>query len=159
MASSTAIDFMNSVYRRTDKQIRDLLAEQPAQVAGVTATEVDTINALVGDGVSVLAPGRAAAIRVDFQSRITGCFVQEFDEIVGSVILDIGKGQSRSTFAPVSIVGDSPPVIENGRYYEDTDVSDWSTTIDRGDVLVFSIAEASLFTRLLVALRIERLEP
>lgn len=158
MADQKAIQFVESVYRRTDKQIRDLLESMEVS-GGAVGTEVDTINILVGDGVTPLIPGKVSAVRVDFRSTITGCFIQEFDEIVGSVSFDIAKGQQSPTFAPVSIVADALPTITNGRQYADTDLEGWTTTIERGDIFVFAISTVDLFTRLLLALRINRGEP
>jgi hypothetical protein len=54
--------------------------------------EIDTINVIIGDGVNPLVAGVAAAIRVDFNSRITGIFLQEFDGTSGSVSIKIEKG-------------------------------------------------------------------
>jgi hypothetical protein len=156
MAGSPAIAVAQSIFERTDKQIRDILETyQPG-------AEVDTINVVIGDGLVVLTTGIKAALRVDFNAVITGSFVHEFDGTTGSVVLDIAKSPAYVVgVAPTftSIVASAPPTITSARYAEDTTLTGWTTDIARGDVLRFSVTSITSFTRLLIALRIRRLEP
>lgn len=155
MADATAVQFLEGIYQRTDHQIREILAT----VQGVA--EVDTINVVVGDGHQVLETGIVGALRVDFAARITGGFLHEVDGIPGSATVSIDKAQytigSAPTFVP--IVGSTPLVIIAGRYGQNEGLAGWDEYIDRGDVLRFSLTSVSAFTRLLIALRIRRLEP
>jgi len=128
-------------------------------VPSVAFPEIDTINAFIGDGTNTLAPGIAAAIRVDFNSLITGSYIQEVDGDAGSIVLAIGKSQRGGSPSFTSIVGSSPPTISGGRSYADEDLVGWNRTILRGDMLLFSITSVAGFTRLLISLRIRRLEP
>jgi hypothetical protein len=141
--------------------IEDLLTirrwSQRATAQG--GAEVDTINVLVGDGAAVLTAGVAACIRVDFRARITGCFVQEFDGTTGSVVLGIAKALPGSSPSFSSIVASAPPTISSGRYAADETLTGWTTSINRGDLLRFSVTSATSIMRVLVALRIRRLEP
>lgn len=140
--------------------VDDLVAiRQWSQRPTSDIVEVDTINVIVGDGASVLAAGVGAAIRVDFRARITGSFVQEFDGTSGSVVLGIAKAQAGSSPSFASIVGSTPPTISSGRYGVDEDLVGWTTNIERGDLLRFSVTSATAIMRVLVALRIRRLEP
>jgi hypothetical protein len=131
----------------------------------VQAAEIDTINLIMGTAGSTAQPlvaGVVGAIRVDFNALITGSFLYEFDGIVGSVTLDIGKClyvAGSATPSPVSIVGSAPPTITSGQYAEDLVLTGWTTAINRGELLVFAISTVSSFTRLLYTLRIRRLEP
>lgn len=155
MASSQAIAVMESIYRHTDRQIRDILATYSPDA------EVDTINVLIGDGVNELVPGIAAALRVDFNAFITGGYLMEFDGVTGSVSVSIDKAAytvgSPPTFSVIT--GSAPLVITSARYSEDTILSGWTQQINRGDVLRFVVNSATSITRILVALRIRRLEP
>lgn len=154
MADTAAIQFVESLLQRTDAQTRAILgAQQPG------AAEVDTINVLIGDGATAMAPGIAALIRVDFKAQITGSFVQEFDGTTGSIILGIAKAVPGTAPIFTSITGATPPTIAAGRYAADEDLVGWTTSIDRGDILRFSITSATTITRVLAALRIRRLEP
>lgn len=156
MADTAAVQFVEALLVRTDHQIRDILAAQPPPPA-----EVDTINVVVGDGVSALVAGVAAAIRVDFLARITGWFLHEFDGTTGSVVLGIAKAQYEVGFTPTftSIVASAPPTISSARYGENSVLPGWDTALNRGDVLRFSVTSAASITRVLLALRIRRLEP
>jgi len=153
MASTDAVRFVEGILQRADTQTRGILATyQPG-------AEVDTINVMIGDGVAVLVAGVAAAIRVDFRARITGSFVQEFDGTSGSVVLGIAKAVPGASPSFTSIVASAPPTISSGRYAADEDLVGWTTPIDRGDLLRFSVTSATSIKRLLIALRIRRLEP
>jgi hypothetical protein len=127
---------------------------------GTDAAEVDTINVLVGDGANVPTAGVAAALRVDFRARLTGYFLQEFDGISGSITFNVHKAAGGAAPSWTLISPATPAGIASGRYYADEALTSWSdTNIDRGDYLRFSVASAATITRVLVALRIRRLEP
>jgi len=142
--------------------IDDLLAikQWSQRPAGQDMAEVDTINVLVGDGVNALVAGVAAALRVDFRSRLTGYFLQEFDGTTGSVTFNIHKAQGGAAPSWTLISPATPVGIASGRYYADQTLGSWSDTdIARGDYLRFSVASAATITRVLLALRLRRLEP
>ena len=126
----------------------------------IDIAEVDTINVIIGDGVNVIGTGIAAALRVDFNANITGSFLHEFDGTTGSIVLDIKKAlYTGSSPSFSSIVASAPPTISSGRYAADTTLTGWTTAINRGEVLQFSVTSASTVKRILATLRIRRLEP
>jgi len=152
MATMQALAVMDSIYRHTDAQIRDILATYEP------GAEVDSINVIIGDGGTVIVAGVAAALRVDFRGRITGIFLQEFDGTSGSVAVVIAKAQGGA--APSWVTMSGTAAISSGRYFADEDLSTWSETyIDRGDYLRFSVSSATSIMRVHLALRIRRLEP
>lgn len=153
MADTKAIALLESVYVKTDKQIREIVAQIPPPV------EVDTINLIIGDGTNVLSTGIQGALRVDFKARITGVFLQEIDAVTGSVELDILKAQGGTSPSFTSIVASAPPEITTSRFSADSTLTGWTTEIARGDYLRFDVTSVTAFTRLVVALRIRRLEP
>ena len=128
---------------------------------GVAAAEIDTINVVIGDGASVLVAGIAAALRVDFNAYITAGYVHEFDGTSGSVSISIDSATYAVGSAPIftSIVASAPLVIASARYGENLTLTGWTRAINRGDVLRFSITSATSIKRVLVTLRIQRLEP
>jgi hypothetical protein len=152
MAQTAAVQAVQAIYKHVDDHVRELLPPPPG-------AEVDTINVIIGDGVNVLTAGVGAAIRVDFRARITGSFVQEFDGTSGSVVLGIARAQAGSSPSFVSIVASAPPTISSGRYGADETLAGLTPSIDRGDLLRFSVTSATSIKRILVALRIRRLEP
>jgi hypothetical protein len=156
MASTESVRFLESVYSRTDKQIRDLLAAyEPPSAAAV---EIDTVNVIIGDGVNLITPGIAAAIRVDFACVITGIFFQEFDGTVGSIRIDVERspGDPAPSWARISPA--TQPGFTSSRYSADTALVGWLPNITRGDYLRFVVASAALVMRVHVGLSIRRLE-
>lgn len=148
-----AVRFIERVLVKTDRQTRDILAAQEPDA------EVDTINLIIGDGTNVLSTGVTGALRLDFRARITGAFLQEFDGTTGSVVIAIAKAPAGTAPTFVSIVASAPPTITTARYAEDSTLTDWTTFIDRGDILRFSVTSVTSIKRLLIGLRIRRLEP
>lgn len=126
---------------------------------GQVLAEVDTINVIIGDGVSPIGVGVAAVIRVDFRARITGIFFQEFDGTSGSIRIDVQQAPGGSSPAWARISPVARPGITSGRYSADDDLTGWLTEIERGDYLRFVVATATAFLRVHVGLRIRRLEP
>lgn len=128
---------------------------------GVQLAEIDTINVVLGDGANLLVAGIGAALRVDFNAYITGGYLHEFDGTSGSVTVGIEKATYTYGIAPgfASIVGSSPLSIVADRYGENVLLEGWTREIERGDVLRFSVASAISIKRVLIALRIRRLEP
>ena len=156
MASPQAIQVFEAIYRRTDKQVRDIIAAQ------IPEAEVDTINLLVGDGINPLVSAVVAAMRVDFRARLSGCFIQEYDGLTGSVQILVQKAPGGvapvwQTMTPLT----APfPGIVGGRYFADQTLERWQRTmLERQDYLRFTIQSASVFTRLVISLRVRRLEP
>ena len=125
----------------------------------VTLPEIDTINVIIGDGVTPVGPGIAALIRVDFNALMLGIFFQEFDGTVGSIRIDVqrSEGGSSPVWARISPV--ARPGFTSDRYSEDQDMFGWLPQINRGDYLRFVVATATAVMRVHVGLRIRRLEP
>jgi hypothetical protein len=127
----------------------------------VELAEVDDALVNIGDGANVISTGIQACWMFDFRARITGWFIQEFDGTTGSVVLDLGKSARGSTPSFVSIVASAPPAITTGRY-SDSDLvpmTGWTLNIERGELISLAVSSVSSFKRLLIALRIRRLEP
>jgi hypothetical protein len=148
-APSTLVDDLTTIRRWTQG------------APGVALPEIDTINVIIGDGATAIVAGVAAALRVDFNAYITGGFLHEFDGITGSVSITIARAAYVVGSAPTftSIVGSAPLMISSSRYAEDLTLVGWTPAINRGDVLRFSVSSATSITRVLVALRVRRLEP
>jgi hypothetical protein len=128
---------------------------------GVELAEIDTINVILGDGATILAPGFGGAVRVDFNAYITGAYLHEIDGNTGSVGVSVSKATYALGATPtfVTISGLSSLAIVDDRYGEELLLADWIRDIARGDVLRFVVTTAVTLRRVLVALRIRRLEP
>jgi hypothetical protein len=131
---------------------------------GPEQAEVDSINVIIGDGANPIVAGVAAAIRVDFRCVVSGCFLQEFDGVTGSITLTVQRAQGGAAPTWVQISPTTPamaiPTITSGRYFADNNAIHWTgQPLARGDYLRFVVASAATITRVHVALRIRRLEP
>src|SRR5215471_9968974 len=121
------------------------------QSRGVPFPEIDTINAIIGDGSNVIATGVVGALRVDFNCIIVGSFLHEFDGTTGSIVLDYETATYAVGVAPVftSIVGSAPPTISSAQYGEDTTLTGWTTELTRGTVIRVSVTSATSLKRIL----------
>lgn len=154
MATTEAVQLATALLQKADAHAREIVANQPPGAA-----EVDTINIILGSGVGVIATGVAGALRVDFRAKITGAFLQEIDGTTGSIVVAIAKAPGGATPSFTSIVASAPPTITSARFVENTTLTGWTTLIERGEYLRFSVTSVTSFTRMIVALRITRLEP
>lgn len=126
----------------------------------VDRAEVDDALVLIGDASAVIPTGIASAWSFDFRARITGWFIQEIDGTSGTVTLDLQKAPRGAAPSFGSIVASAPPIISStGRYAESATLTGWTTAIERGDIIRVHVTARATFTRLLIGLRIRRLEP
>ena len=75
----------------------------------------------------------------------------------GSCVVDIWKAPFAS-FPPVvgnSITASAKPTIAAGITYSDTTLTGWTTTINAGDILAFSLTSSSTFTGITIALEVQ----
>jgi hypothetical protein len=155
MADTVAVRALERRNERIDAHIRALLSAQETS-AGV---EINTALMQLGNGSSVISTGIVGAWSFDFRAVITGWFIQEFDGTSGSIELDLAKDQRGVSPTFVSIVASAPPTVTSARYAEDATLVGWTTLIERGDIIRIEVASVASFTRVLIGLRIQRLEP
>ena len=141
--------------------VEDLVAiKQWAQRAPtVEAAEVDTALLIIGDGVNVIATGIIGAWGFDFRARITGWWIQEFEGTAGSISITLAKAPRGPSPAFASIVGSAPPAISGARYAESSVLTGWTDQINRNDIIRVQVTSVATFKRILLGLRVRRLEP
>lgn len=154
MASTEAVRLLETIYGRTAKQTREILA---AQEPG--DPEVDDALMLIGNASDTLVTGIAGAWGFDFKARITGWWIQEIDGTSGSITLGLQKAPRGTAPSFASIVASDPPTVTTARYAEGSALTGWTTLINRADIIRLHVTTVATFTRLLVGLRIRRLEP
>jgi len=163
MAQTAAVRAVQAIYEHVDNHVRELLPPAPgAEVdsALMLLTSGGSPGTFGGVGVTGgIETGVAGCWSFDFQARITGWYIQEFDGTSGSLVLDVQKAARGASPAFVSIVASAPPTVSSGRYAEDAALVGWDDVIDRGDLVRVSVTSASTITRALFGLRIRRLEP
>jgi hypothetical protein len=152
MANPLAIRAVEAILQHVDAHVRELLPPAPG-------VEVDSALMIIGAGSEAISAGVAGAWSFDFQARITGWYIQEFDGTTGSIVLGLAKAPRGPAPTFTSIVASAPPSISSGRYGEDAALAGWDTLVERSSVLRVSVTSAASFTRVLFGLRVRRLEP
>lgn len=155
MADMVAVRALERRNERIDAHIRALLST----VGTGAGVEIDSALMMIGNGISVISTGIAGAWSFDFNARITGWYIQEIDGTSGSITLDLLLAQRGLTPSFLSIVDVAPPAVASARYAEDSTLAGWTTLISRGDLIRLDVDAVTSFTRVLVGLRIQRLEP
>lgn len=118
---------------------------------------VQTVPFIIGNGLSVLTTGIAAALPIFYNARLVGIQIQEIDGITGSCTFDVqtAVGGNSASFSSI-IGGGAVPTITSGRFYSDMKLLGWNTTITDGQYILLNLTSNTLFTRLSVAFRIRR---
>lgn len=153
MASVDAIKAEEARFVRVDKHIRDLLAQAEPVVVAIT----QSINFLIDGGGAVITTGIKGALRVDYNVRINGSFLQEVDGVTGSIVLDIDTSIGGATPTWTSIVASAPPTITSARFSEDLTLTAWTTIVPAGTYLRWTVNSVASFTRILSVLRVSRI--
>ena len=76
----------------------------------------------------------------------------------GSCVIDIWKAPFAS-FPPVvgnSITASAKPTISSGVTYSDSTLTGWTTAVNAGDVLAFSLTSSSTFTEITIVLEVQQ---
>jgi hypothetical protein len=160
MARTEAIQTVQAIYEHVDAHVRELLPPPTgAEVDSALMLLAGSSSTFGGDAAATIGTGIAGCWSFDFQARITGWYIQEFDGITGSITLLLEKATRGASATFSSIVASSPPTVSSGRYAENATLVGWDDFIDRGALLRVSVTSATSITRVLFGLRIRRLEP
>lgn len=148
-----AVRFIERVLVKTEQQTRQIVANLPAEA------EIDDALMLIGNASDTIVTGIAGAWGFDFKATITGWWIQEIDGTSGSVTLGLQKAPRGTAPSFASIVASDPPTVTTARYAEGSALTGWTTRIDRADIIRLHVTTVATFKRLLIGLRIRRLEP
>lgn len=160
MASIEAIQAVQAIYAHVDNHVRELLPPPSGvEVDSALLMIAGTASTFGGDAAATIATGIAGCWSFDFQARITGWYIQEFDGVTGSIALLLEKATRGASATFSSIVSSSPPTVTSGRYAENATLVGWDDVIDRGTLIRVSVTSATTITRVLFGLRLRRLEP
>jgi len=121
-----------------------------------TKRPIDEIVFIVDGGGSAITTGLKGYIKVSFSCRITSCTL--LADTTGSVVVDIWK-TSYNNFPPTSdnsICNGNKPTITDGIKYIDKNLTGWTKTINKDDVLAFNIESASNITKLTISLGVKK---
>lgn len=110
-----------------------------------------------GNSNVALPSGVLGEIQVDFSCTITG--VTLLADKSGDAVVDIWK-DVYANYPPTvadSICGAaSKPTLNNANKYNDTNLTNWTKTINAGDILRFNLESVDQISRLTIKLRVQR---
>lgn len=132
-------------------------------VVGLSSSDVqDALERLVQRtaGVEVVLFAVTTGHKVDLELPFAGLIreVRLLADATVNVVLDLWKS-SYASFPPTvadSICGGSKPTLAAAVKYQNTTLSGWTTAFNEGDIIRVNVDSASVATRLLLGLRLER---
>lgn len=128
----------------------------PAGDVGPGISANSGIEAIIGDGTTVIATGEHGDIEVPFDCEIQSVRLKA--DVAGDFVVDIWK----STYAALpaanadSITGGNEPELTADLTYEDSTLTGWDTTLLAGDWLTYNVDSAATVTRVTVSLTVVR---
>ncbi len=128
------------------KQIKGVLP------AGSVPPRTSTIQCTIDGGGTVPGLGSWGQISIPFACTVTGWTLTA--DQPGSAVLDIQSGNFAGFPTVSSITGGTPPTLSSQQKNENLAVSGWTTAINAGDILEFSLLSVTACQRLNLSLNI-----
>lgn len=119
--------------------------------------EYYTIPLVVGNGVSIIAPGMYGGVHISTPGVIVAATCVALDGLTGSIEFDLW----RATFPAIptianTIVGASPPEIVAGVASQDTILTGWTPTLIADSNLFVAVTSAATFQKVLLSLTVRK---
>lgn len=111
---------------------------------------------VIDEGGAVLSTGEKGHLRIPFGCTITR--VSLLGDQSGSIKMDIWS-DTYGNYPPTdgdSICGGNEPEISSGVKYQDSTLTDWTTSLSEGNVLAFNIDSCTAITRCTVVIKVEK---
>jgi hypothetical protein len=143
----------------TNRTSREIIVEDLGGLPN-TVKFLKDVNILIGDGSTVIAPGTTGySAPVPFPGAIVGYSIAEVSSppVSGTCIIDILKAPL-AEYPPVSsnsITGTNKPRLEGEMLRESTDLTSWSVSIVKNDIIGFIVEDNLNCRQLHVILSIE----
>lgn len=136
---------------KTDKALDERLSELED-----TDNQIVTIPVMIYDGGGVIAASETKVwFPIDFACTIKA--VELLADQTGSIVIDIWKGVYSSYDDSDSICAAALPTISSAKKAEDTTLTGWTKTINKGDILFFWVDSCSTITKCTISLKVERI--
>jgi len=115
------------------------------------------IEVVLGGGDSAIATGVKMDVIVPFNCTITNCYL--LADQAGSITVDVWK-DTYANFPPdnsdsITDAGTNPS-ISSGIKMEDTTLTNWTTSLTKGDILRINVDSCTAITRCTLSLGVER---
>jgi hypothetical protein len=122
-----------------------------------TRLKEGAITVTIGDGENAITAGAKAILaEMPYAGTITGWTLVADQS--GSIVLDVWK----DTYANIpptvadTIAGTEKPTLSSAHKNQDLSLSTWTTSLSKGDSLIFNVDSASTVTRVSLVLRITK---
>lgn len=142
-------------YKRSDNTVQSIGAGGgggSGSVAGQTASFGITIDG----GGSVITTGVKGYVTIPYNCTITGWTV--IADVSGSLVVDVWK-DSYANYPPTSldsIAGSQKPTLSSSAKNQNLNVTAWSTSVNAGDVIGFSVESATSVKRVHLSINITK---
>lgn len=122
-----------------------------------TRLKEGAITVTIGDGVNAITAGTKALLaEMPYAGTITGWTL--VSDASGSIVIDVWK----DTYANIpptiadTIAGSEKPTLSSAQKNQDLSLSTWTTSLAKGDSLIFNVDSAATVTRVSLVLRIAK---
>lgn len=144
--------------RHRETEPGDVLLDPDGAPLQGNPTNLAALSFVFNGGLLVIPTGVHGELQVPFNCEILSCVLTASKGTPGDLQIDILK----SDFAGypgglASITGGSHPAIVAGSKYEDSTLTGWTTTINQGDLLQFSVDSAAGIQQATVSLTVNKL--
>jgi len=111
---------------------------------------------IIDGGGSAITTGQKGHLEIPFKCEIER--VTLLADQTGSIVIDIWKS-TYADFPPISansICGTAKPTISAAQKSQDATLTDWTKTINAGDILAFNVDSVATITRVTLALKVKK---
>ncbi len=133
------------------------LVASSAETTGIKwIAPVVGIDIILGNGLAEIATGVDCWVRMPYDCTITGVMMLANES--GSIVMDIWKN-TYANYPPTdvdSITSSAPPTISSATKSTDTTLTDWTTDISEGDILMFNVDSVTDIKRLTLTLMLKK---
>lgn len=119
--------------------------------------ELNAIVFIIDGGGSAITNGFKGHLEIPFKCEIQR--VTLLADAVGDTLLDIWK-DTYANFPPTvadTICASAMPELSGERKYQDSTLTDWTKTINAGDILAFNLDGTYTITRLTIVLKVKKI--
>lgn len=118
---------------------------------------VSSINFIIDGGGSAITTGQKGHLEIPFKCEIQR--VTLLADVSGSIVIDIWK-DAYANFPPTvadTITASAKPTLSSAQKYQDATLTDWTKTINVGDILAFNVDSAATITRVTLSLKVKKI--
>jgi len=163
-ADKTTVVFAEDINKSDDEvvAIETELGTLPKGVFADVKTQLaelckKAIIFIIDGGGSAITTGEKGHIRIPFKCEIQK--VTLLADQSGSIVIDIWK-DTYANYPPTdadSITSATPPTISAAKKSENSDLTNWTKTINADDILAFNVDSAATITRVVLILNVKNI--